>query len=222
MTSLIRVIDADNTLFNTIHAFLNSFLLESLHHQKLITFANPLANSNIWWPRYQCLRLYLTVGVCHASCPFCPSYPLILSWWNDTNKRQAYVQAGFASEDDTSHDWSVILSLVRFHTLSSQSSMLMGLEEQEFSPAQNRINPAGAAGRPLLLWWVSLSCFSFLTFVFFHFPLFYMMIYYIFITTVNIRNFNWWPPPVTGLWIWSPLHSNHVFYRSLSFVSITY
>lgn len=104
MTSLIGVIHADNIFFNTIHAywdlqFMKILLLENFNSETnsschAVMALLPLLPSRVvdFGP-----RLCWIVGVCHTISFLSPS----ITWWIDTNKRQAYVQAGLLAETRT-------------------------------------------------------------------------------------------------------------------------
>jgi hypothetical protein len=126
------------------------------------------------------------------------SLPHNLSWWIDFTKRQAYVQVSLLAKtrivmSDRSQNTPPIPSM------SSRSSMLMDFWIGWKNPTTNfQMGIEFPSGCQQLTW---VSIVFALYFLFFCFAFFNMMIYSI-ITTVNIRNLHWWPPPVTGHIIW--------------------
>lgn len=97
--------------------FWTHFFWKPVHRQYLTSFANYFANSNPWWPCCPWLRPFSQRGcMLHLLSPF----PLILSWWNDTNKRQAYVQAGFSLAKTRTVMTDQVIWAFSVSTLSSQ------------------------------------------------------------------------------------------------------
>lgn len=117
-----------------------------------------------------------------------------ITMMNRHNQRQAYVRASFGwSRREMS--WLISHTSVTMPATSSQSDA-DGSWTGIITTWTNYVDAAGHLHR---LMWVTLL-FSFL---FFYITPLYDELSYI-ITTVNIRNLYWWPPPVTRHFIWHP------------------
>ena len=99
------------------HTFLSKIHIDHWWQQTLMTIGSvPLGPNILGLVRRRCMSHLV-------------SFLSMLSWWIDTNKRQAYVQASLLAE--TIHVMPDQHRLPRSPAISSQSSMLMGLEQDE-------------------------------------------------------------------------------------------